>query len=477
MKKNANVTENKKSICLIIILLIISFEQPVFSAPLKDTIPPNIILIISDDQGCNDLGAYGRKDIQTPTLDKLAADGVRLTSFYVTGSTCTPSRSGLLTGRYPQRNGTYELFRNNEVNYGHRYTEYEYSVSPERVLGTDLREVFISQVLKSAGYINGYVGKWDLGQLKRFLPLQRGFDYYYGFATTGIDYFTHERYGVPQMLDGNTPTTKDKGVYSTYLFEREAISFLNKNKNSKKPFFLYLSFNAPHVASTLDSIEVQAPEEYLQKYPKGTTKAENDRRKYMAAVTCMDDAIKNILQVLKESGKEDNTLVIFLSDNGGSKGANNSPYRGGKTYFFEGGTRMPCIIKWPGYIKPGTVNDGFLTSLELFPTIVSAAGAQLPHSVIYDGFNMLPFLEGKVDHSARRKMFWEARGDHAARIDNWKLVVSKRGGGLFDLSNDISEKNDLSSKHPRVLKMVKSEFEKWKKEMEDASPRGPFKNF
>src|SRR5690554_3431552 len=312
---------------------------------------PNIVLILSDDQGYHDLGAYGNKDIITPHLDRLAAEGVMLTNFYVTGSGCTPSRSGLLTGRYPQRNGTFELFRNDMVNYGHQYTPYEYSVSPERILGTDLREVFVSEVLKAAGYTNGYFGKWDLGQLKRYLPLQQGFDYFYGFANTGIDYFTHERYGIASMLDGNEPTTKDKGTYTTDLFEREAISFLNQDL--EEPFFLYLSFNAPNNASSLDPQvrgTVQAVEEYLAMYPEENFLNSERRRGYMAAVTHMDQAIGNILQVIKEKGKEENTIVIFLSDNGGSGLADNSPLRGGKAQFFEGGVRVPCIIKWPGNI-------------------------------------------------------------------------------------------------------------------------------
>ena len=230
---------------------------------------PNIVLIVADDQGYHDLGAYGSKDVFTPHLDQLAAEGVRLTNFYVTSSICTPSRSGLLTGRYPQRNGTYELFRNDMVDMGHQYTEQEYSISPERVLGTDLREVFLSELLQQAGYTNGIFGKWDLGQLKRYLPLQQGFNDFYGFVNTGIDYYTHERYGVPSMFSGNEPTTADSSTYSTYLFEREALEFLDKNKD--RPFFLFLPFNAPHSASNLDPEirgSVQAPTEYLNRYPR-----------------------------------------------------------------------------------------------------------------------------------------------------------------------------------------------------------------
>ncbi|WP_118194709.1 sulfatase family protein [Albibacterium indicum] len=438
---------------------------------------PNIILIISDDQGYNDIGVYGNKVIKTPHLDQLANDGVRLTNFYVTGSGCTPSRGSLLTGRYPQRNGTFELFRNNMVDYGHNYTDYEYSVSPERILGTDLREVYIPTPLKEAGYVSGYFGKWDLGQLKRYLPLQRGFDEFYGFANTGIDYYKHERYGVPSMLDGNTPTTEDKGTYTTDLFENKARDFIEKH--SGKPFFLYLAFNAPHGASSLDPDVrglVQAPEEFQALYPKGKTKAEERKRSHMAAVSKMDDAIGNLLQLLKDKGLEENTIVIFLSDNGGTGVADNSPLRGRKAQFFEGGIRVPCIIKWPGTIDAGLVNNDFLSSMEIFPTLLSAAGVALPDSIVYDGFDMIDILKGKVKNE-RDEMFWEFRGEQAARVDHWKWMKRDSSEYLFDLSKDISETNNLVESQPDVVKMVKGKFANWQKSMAEAEPRGPFKDF
>jgi arylsulfatase A-like enzyme len=438
---------------------------------------PNIILILSDDQGYNDLGVYGARDIKTPNLDKLAKEGVRFTDFHVTCPISTPSRCSMLTGRYPQRNGTYELFRNDRVDEGYQYTPQEYSTSPERILGTDTREVFFPELLHNAGYVNGIFGKWDMGQLKRYLPLQRGFDQFYGFVNTGIDYYTHERYGVPSMYRNNEPTVEDKGIYSTYLFEREALRFIKENRD--KRFFLYLPFNAPHGSSSLDPEikgTVQAPPEYLARYPVATTVQERKRRGYMAATTCMDDAIGNILSLVDSLGLRENTLVIFFSDNGGGIGSDNSPLSGGKATMWEGGLRVPCIISWPGKIKEGQVIHYFMSSLEIFPTIMSAAGIEKPDSLILDGFNMLPLLTGEKSPE-RKEMYWELRGDYAVRIGDLKWIKSRRANGLFDLSKDIGEKTDISEREINSVSLLNEKFYSWKEEMNNSEPRGPFKDF
>ena len=230
---------------------------------------PNVVLIVSDDQGWPDLGCIGSKPLITPHLDRLAAEGVRATNFYVTWPACTPSRGSILTGRYPQRNGLYDMVRNDLVNYGHRFTAEEYAVSPEMTLGLDVREKTIGDFLKSAGYATGVVGKWDMGQARRYLPLQRGFDFFYGHGNNVIDYYTHERYGVPSLFRGNERTEEDEGTYVTKVFERESLRFLDEHAG-QRPFFLYLPFNAPHGASsfgegTTDGAKkvtegVQAPE-------------------------------------------------------------------------------------------------------------------------------------------------------------------------------------------------------------------------
>lgn len=446
---------------------------------------PNVVLIVSDDQGWPDLGCIGSKPLITPHLDRLAAEGVRATNFYVTWPACTPSRGSILTGRYPQRNGLYDMVRNDMVNYGHRFTAEEYAVSPEMTLGLDVREKTIGDFLKAAGYATGVVGKWDMGQARRYLPLQRGFDFFYGHGNNGIDYYTHERYGVPSLFRGNERTEEDKGTYVTKVFEREALRFLDEHAG-QRPFFLYLPFNAPHGASSFGegTMEggkkftegVQAPEADVALF-RGKVKDEKLAR-YNAAVKVMDEAIGSVLKVLDDRKIAENTLVIFLSDNGGSGNGGNAPLRGSKSSMWEGGLRVPFLARWPGELPAGEVTDAFLTSLELVPTLLAASGSRVPVGVKLDGFDMLPVLRGEAD-SPRREMFWQRRGDKAARFENWKWseAAKGKGGGLYDLNSDLGESKDLSKEKPEVLKLMQEKFAAWRKEMDEAEPRGPFRDY
>ena len=455
---------------------------------------PNVLLIVSDDQGYRDLGCFGSGEVQTPHLDRLAAGGIRLTSFYVAWPACTPSRGALLTGRYPQRNGVYDMIRNEAPDYGYRYKPGEYESTLERIGGMDTHEVLLPRMLKAAGYTSGIFGKWDLGVHRRFLPLARGFDEFYGFVNTGIDYYTHERYGVPSMYRNNSPTTADKGTYCTDLFEREAVRFLKTKR--REPFFLYVPFNAPHGASNLDPTirgGAQAPDRFKAMYPGLLAQVGTERRtrygktytvpnraarrlEFVGSVTAMDAAIGRLLDLLDEYGIADNTIVLFFSDNGGGSSADNAPLRGRKGQMFEGGLRVPCIVRWPGKIPAGTTSDAFLTSLEVVPTLCAATGAALPKGVALDGFDMLPVLQGKK-RLLRSEMFWQRKLDKGARVDHWKWVESSRGSGLFDLRHDLGERRDLSKEKSEVLKNVQARFTNWKKQMQAAAPRGPFRDF
>jgi arylsulfatase A-like enzyme len=383
------------------------------------------------------------------------------------------------------------MIRNDIADLGVEIAPEDYAVSPERILGLDTREITIAQVLKEAGYATAVFGKWDSGQLRRYLPLQRGFDRFYGFVNTGIDYFTHERYGTPSMVRSNEWTTEDQGSYCTDLFAREALDFVEDNR--ERPFFLYLPFNTPHGASSLDPKirgAAQATEEFKKLYPQYEDTLTQGQRygqpamvpsrskqtlEYLASVTAMDAAIGKLLGRLDELELRENTLVVFCSDNGGSGPADNTPLRGHKAQMWEGGLRVPFLARFPGRIPAGTVRDEFLTTLELFPTFTRLAGAKLPEGVEYDGFDMLPVLAGKSD-SPRREMFWQRRGDRAARVGHWKWVGGKNGG-LFDLRTDIAEQHDLSAKEPKVLAEVRARFQAWTQAMEAAEPRGPFRDY
>ncbi|HEY1084558.1 MAG TPA: sulfatase-like hydrolase/transferase [Prosthecobacter sp.] len=444
---------------------------------------PNVVLIISDDQGYPDLGCIGSKPVQTPHLDRLAAEGVRGAGFYVTWPACTPSRGSVLTGRYPQRNGLYDMVRNDMVNFGHVYGPEEYAVSPEMTLGLDPREVTLGDMLKKAGYATGCVGKWDMGQARRYLPLQRGFDFFYGHGNNGVDYYTHERYGVPSLFRGNARTEEDKGTYLTDVFKREALRFVGEH-TGKQPFFLYLAFNAPHSASSFPentsegkkkgSVGVQVPEAYAELYRDKVKDGKLAR--YFGAVTCMDEAIGAVMEAVEKSGQTSNTLFLFMSDNGGSGNGGNAPLTGSKGSLWEGGLRVPFIARWPGKLPAGKVTDEFLTTLELVPTLLAATGAAAPKSVHLDGFDMLPVLRGESP-SPRQEMFWQRRGDKAARVGNWKWMEAGKGSGLYDLSTDIGEKKDLSAENPEVVQRMRDKFAAWRKDMDGSEARGPFRDY
>lgn len=465
---------------------------PMGGGSLADEHPPNIMLIVSDDQGYGDLGCYGNAEIVTPNLDRLARDGVRLTNFYAAWPACTPSRASLLTGRYPQRHGLYDMLRNEAPDYGKRYTPEEYAVTFERVAGLDTREVLVSDLLQRAGYRCGMVGKWDLGMQRRFLPLARGFDDFYGFVNTGIDYFTHERYGVPSMYRGNDPTHEDRGEYSTWLFEREAARFIRDSAD--QPFFLYLAFNAPHGASSLDPkicSAAQATPELQAMYPKlratysqgtvygrpaETPSREHRRLNHMASLTGMDQSIGRLLDLLAELQLEDRTLVIFLSDNGAAANGDNGLLRGRKGDVWEGGIRVPCIVRFPGVLAGGSICDALLTALEITPTALAAAGTEAPDNITFDGRDMLPVLM-KTSSSARSSMFWQRRGDKAARVGNWKWVSVGGNVGLYDLSTDPGEDQDLAEAHPEKASEMAARFEEWRQKMAASEPRGPFRDY
>ena len=423
------------------------------SACKKQEQKPNIIIILTDDQGYNDVGFNGCKDIPTPNIDRIADNGVKFTSGYVTYAVCGPSRAGLITGRYQDRFG----FSRNPL-----FTPND----PKQ--GLPLTEETLATALKGAGYTNLALGKWHLGAYESLRPLKRGFDEFFGFLTGGHKYFPEEWIlddisGVKSQYDAyNTKLLKnDKRVeeteYLTDALSREAISFIERN--TENPFFIYLAYNAPHTP-------MQATEKYLSRFKNIDDKK---RRTYAAMVSAVDDGVGGVLDKLEELGIQDNTLVFFLSDNGGPEKHNasdNGPLREGKGSMYEGGIRVPFAIQWLGTIPSGQVYHQPVISLDIFATVAAYAGVSSRNPL--DGVNLVPFITGKDTGMPHEYLYWRKfdQGAYAIRNGEMKLVNAKGlQDELYDLINDISEENPLVSEED--MNLLLSKRKQWLDQMMD----------
>ncbi len=402
---------------------------------------PNIVLIVADDQGWKDVGFHG-SDIATPHLDKLAAGGARLQSFYAQPM-CTPTRAALMTGRYPHRYGLQTLVIPSNARYG---------------LPTDER--LLPQLLADAGYRTAIVGKWHLGHAERqYWPLQRGFQYQYGPLLGEIDYFTHSAHGVRDWFRQEKPLVQQG--YATELIGNEAVRWLGQ-QSAKQPFFLYLAFTAPHAP-------YQAPQAWLDRYKHI---ADRDRRAYAAMIAAMDAQIGRVVAALDSKGQRENTLIVFMSDNGGPRDArftgeidmsnskipaDNGPWRDGKGSLYEGGVRVVALANWPGRIPAGSVVESTLHAVDLMPTFAALAGAPLNGTKPLDGLDQWAAIaEGKA--SARNEVVIDVEPFRAALRDgDWKLVWQATLPSrveLYDLKTDPGEKNNLAGAQPeRVARM------------------------
>lgn len=403
---------------------------------------PHILHIVADDLGWKDVGFNGCKDIQTPNLDQLAAGGAKFTQFYVQ-SMCTQTRAALMTGRYPFRYGL--------------QTAVIPSVS---AYGLDTEEKLMPEVLKAAGYKTALIGKWHLGHAdKKWWPRQRGFDYHYGAMIGELDYFTHEEHGVLDWYRENEPV-KEEG-YTTQLLGNDAVKMIESH-DTGTPLYLYLAFNAPHTP-------YQAPQEYLDRY---TSIEEPTRRTYAAMVSCLDDEIGRVVAALDKKGMRENTLIVFHSDNGGTKNAmfagvmadvskikipcDNGPYRDGKASLFEGGTRVCAFANWPGKIQAGEVN-GLIHGVDLFTTFAGLAGASTEGCKPLDGVDVWSTVATGAD-SPRKEIVYNIepfRG--AVRQGDWKLIwrtMLPSSVDLYHLAEDPSEEKNLAAEHPeKVVEM------------------------
>jgi len=403
---------------------------------------PNIVHVVADDLGWKDVGFNGCTDIKTPHLDKLAAEGAKLSQFYAQPM-CTPTRAALMTGRYPFRYGL--------------QTAVIPSVS---AYGLDTTEWLMPQCLKEAGYKTAIIGKWHLGHAdKKWWPRQRGFDYQYGAMIGELDYFTHEEHHVLDWYRDNKPV-REKG-YTTQLIGQDAVRLIEKH-NIATPLYLYLTFNAPHTP-------YQAPQEYIDRYKRIQ---DPTRRIYAGMVTCLDDEIGRVVAALDKKGMRANTLILFHSDNGGTKNAlfagvmadmskvkipcDNGPYRDGKGSLFDGATRVCALANWPGHIKAQTV-DGLIHAVDLYPTLAALAGASIAKCKPLDGVNVWDTIaEGKP--SPRSEFVYNLEPFRAAlRQGDWKIIwrnMLPSSVDLYDLAKDPYEQNNLAAAHPdKVLAM------------------------
>jgi arylsulfatase A-like enzyme len=438
-----------------IVLSLLCFSRHTAEAQRR---PPNIVVIVADDMGYADIGVHGSKDIPTPNIDALAKGGIRFTDAYVSGPYCSPTRAGLLTGRYPQR-------------FGH---EFNLDVSPAHSdFGLPLTETTMADHLKAAGYRTALFGKWHLGTGDKFHPMARGFDEFFGFLGGQHSYLDAQAATRNPLLDGRKVVAET--TYLTDAFTDRAVDFIKRQKS--QPFFLYLAFNAVH-------IPMQATDKYLARF---TNIADDQRRTYAAMLSAMDDGIGRTLAALRAEGLEENTLIIFFNDNGGPtmagttiNGSSNAPLRGSKRQTWEGGIRVAFIIRWKGHLAEGKIDARPIIQLDVLPTALAAAGVKPQPQWKFDGVNLLPFLTGKMSRQPHEALYWRLGENMAIRKGDWKLVKTNErplqdvdaaifndlsDAELYNLADDIGEKKNLAAAHPEKFKELAADWQRWNKEL------------
>lgn len=418
---------------------------------------PNIIIIMADDLGYGDLGSYDGVQ-NTPNLDQLAKEGMRFTDFHSSGTVCSPTRAGLVTGRYQHRTGV-----DGVVNADPAHPSYHFGVDPKT-------EITFPSLVKKQGYKTALMGKWHIGYEKRFHPMNFGFDRFVGFLSGNIDYISHyDRMETHDWWHNNQQVVEEG--YSTQLITKHAKDFIQENKD--KPFVLYIAHEAVHNP-------MQGPKSRIQRGPNKQTedKSINESDVYKEVITELDTSVGEIVEAVKLAGLSENTLILFTSDNGPMQLSSSGVLRGEKLSLFEGGHRVPTIAWWPTKIKENSVNNQLAISLDIMPTILSLTGASIPKGHQLDGVNLMPSLLGQAQ--TKRELFWRNGGlkmnttsldtkdkSKAMRSGKWKLIVSPyyEKASLYDLSQDIAEQHDIAHKHPQVVKEMTTKVKAWEDEM------------
>ncbi len=464
--------------------------------------PPNVVVIVADDLGKYEVSAYGVDHISTPNIDRLGYEGVIFDEGYVTAPTCAPSRAGIMTGRVQNRYGfetqIMEHYPTNMIEYmsGKYLTntgDFVIKAKPDfpaewqvRKQGVPPTEITMAEMFKRMGYVTGITGKWHLGISRHNLPMNRGFDYQYGFYGAFSLYtpdkhwshvINHEhesfsaqhqwnmgRYGEAAIMEMGEEVYEER--YLTFAFRDKAMEFIEKNKDD--PFFLYCTFSAPHVP-------FQAPVDYYCMYEHVE---DDNKRVYYAMISALDDAIGALHQKIKDLGLEENTIIYLLSDNGGAsytKATDNGPLKGGKLTQFEGGINVPFMMKWKGKIPAGSRYKYPVSSADIFVTSVINAGGQLPDDREYDGVDLMPFITGRNNDRPHDHLFWRADHIWAIRDGDYKLILSTRDGWaeLYDLTKDKSEEFNLKEQMPDLFEQLRTTHEKWQKENLPEKPMWP----
>ncbi|WP_017257326.1 sulfatase [Pedobacter arcticus] len=406
---------------------------------------PNVIIILTDDAGYADFGAYGGTEIPTPNIDSLLASGVKFTNAYVTASVCAPSRAGLLTGRYQQRFG-FENNMSGEPAEG--FTKQDMGMDPE--------ENTFADEMRANGYRTLAIGKWHLGDEEKHFPLNRGFDEFYGFVGGHRSFFPIKgKVPADQVIHNNKSiVSEDSVTYLTDMWTDKAISFMTQK--AEKPFFVYLAYNAVHTP-------VDAKKEYWDKF---SSIADSGRRSYAALMASLDDNVGRLRQSLKENNLDENTLILFLNDNGGAttNSSDNGPLRGMKGSVWEGGTRVAMSMIWKNKLPHNVTFDYPVNSLDFLPTSLAAANGKQVGKKTLDGKNLLPYIKGETKEAPHEALFWRRGVAAAVREGNWKLIrVETDPILLFDLSKDLSETKNLAKENPEKVKHLLAKLAEWEK--------------